>query len=140
MQTGHLRSVKVINKIDRGAIDEISDAIFNRARAKSSMNEYSDVMSQASSEIKKTTNNAFGMLTFPSSVKNEGKSETASKKSTIKNTLFQRTQNEQALQTSAMHLSVMTQAGKQIRENNNLMQKLNFLSSQATMNLYAKNR
>lgn len=142
-----LTSVNIIKTVDRAAIDSVRDQIFNNAQQKAALVAKNDVMNEARAAFRQDSN-PFSSLNISaanqdasssssgldySSNKQDSKQKEEVKKISLKHKIDLETE----LQTQSIQENIMLQARKQIGGSANLMQKLNFMQTQAAISAYS---
>lgn len=142
-----LSSVNIIRTVDRAAVDSIKEQIFNNAQQKAALVAKNDVMNEARASFRQESN-PFSSLNISSA--NEDSSSSSSsldyssnkqdskqKEDVKKISLKHKIDLENELQTQSIQENIMLQARKQIGGSANLMQKLNFMQTQAAISAYS---
>ena len=142
-----LTSVNIIRTVDRAAIDSVKDQIFNNAQQKAALVAKNDVMNEARASFRQNSNpfsslNIAGANQDASSSSSgldysSNKQDSKQKEDVKKISLKHRIDLENELQTQSIQENIMLQARKQIGGSAGLMQKLNFMQTQAAISAYS---
>lgn len=143
-----LTSVNIVRTVDRAAIDSVRDQIFNNAQQKAALVAKNDVMNEARASFRQNSNpfsslNIAGANQDASSSSSSGldyssnKQDSKQKEDVKKISLKHRIDLENELQTQSIQENIMLQARKQIGGSTGLMQKLNFMQTQAAISAYS---
>ncbi len=143
-----LTSVNIIRTVDRAAIDSVKDQIFNNAQQKAALVAKNDVMNEARASFRQNSN-PFSSLNIAGANQDASSSSSSSldyssskqdskqKEEVKKISLKHKIDLENELQTQSIQENIMLQARKQIGGSAGLMQKLNFMQTQAAISAYS---
>lgn len=143
-----LTSVNIIRTVDRAAIDSVKDQIFNNAQQKAALVAKNDVMNEARASFRQNSN-PFSSLNIAGANQDASSSSSSSldyssnkqdskqKEEVKKISLKHKIDLENELQTQSIQENIMLQARKQIGGSAGLMQKLNFMLTQAAISAYS---
>ena len=133
-----LTSVNIIRTVDRAAIDSVRDQIFNNAQQKAALVAKNDVMNEARASFRQNSN-PFSSLNIAGA--NQDASSSSSSGLDYSSNKQDSKQKEDVKKISLKHRidqeNIMLQARKQIGGSAGLMQKLNFMQTQAAISAYS---